>query len=94
MRSVEAPLVDDAWPLTSAQLLAAAKTKKSGAPGPDGWSGAEISHWPEHAWSIYLVLWNRWAQTDKWPLQLREYRHVFLPKRAQMEDSKALEALT
>ena len=92
LRAVGDPPGDEEWLLTPSQLLAAAKAKQAGAPGPDGWSGAEVSHWPEHAWSIYVVLWNRWAQNDDWPSQLREYRQIFLPKKAQVDDARELEA--
>ena len=48
--------------------------------GPDRWSCAEIHAWPEHAWHIYLDIWQRWASRDQWPAQLSSYRQVFLAK--------------
>ena len=58
------------WQLQASGLHAAASAKRDGAARPDGWSCAEIHAWPEHAWHIYLDIWQRWASRDQWPTQL------------------------
>ncbi|CAE7780219.1 ccdc135, partial [Symbiodinium sp. KB8] len=68
------------WQLQASGLHAAAAAKRECAVGPDRWSCAEIHAWPEHAWHIYLDIWQRWASRDQWPAQLSSYRQVFLAK--------------
>ena len=69
------------WVLTPEELRAAAASKSGGAAGVDGWSGDEISDWPTRAWSIFLQLWERWADRGEFPAVWRELRQIFFKKR-------------
>jgi hypothetical protein len=68
------------WQLTPEELLQAARKKTTESCGPDGWSAAEVCHWPIAAWRILLLLWERWIAANQFPEVWRHSRQVMLPK--------------
>lgn len=73
-------------------LHAAATAKPTGAAGPDGWSGAEISTWPLQAWICYSALLDRWMRQGIFPRAWRQLRQVHLPKEGGDDSGRIVKA--
>ena len=70
----------DSWKLTASELVAAARKKKTESAGPDGWTAAEVQHWPSRAWQIFSELWEKWVEVNQVPDVWRHSRQVMIPK--------------
>ena len=68
------------WMLNVDELVAVARQKKTESAGPDGWSAAEVRHWPPRAWQIFIHLWQSWVFRNEFPEVWRHSRQVMIPK--------------
>ena len=68
------------WKLNVDELVAVARQKKTESAGPDGWSAAEVRHWPPRAWQIFIHLWQSWVFRNEFPEVWRHSRQVMIPK--------------
>ena len=66
--------------LTAGNMAKAAAAKAGSTAGIDGWSGDEVSTWPEAAWAAFATLALRWFKRGRFPQVWSQSRQIHLPK--------------
>ena len=66
--------------ITPQELQIQAAQQRGKAPGPDGWSGDELSFWPAQAWIVFAALTNRWLNREETPNVWASVRQVHIQK--------------
>ena len=61
-------------------MAKAAAAKAGSTAGIDGWSGDEVSTWPEAAWAAFATLALRWFKRGRFPQVWSQSRQIHLPK--------------
>ncbi|CAE7396951.1 dlpC, partial [Symbiodinium sp. CCMP2456] len=80
------------WQQVTAEHMQRAFSQVQGSAGPDGWTAAEVKHFPAPCVALMHQLSLRWLQAGRLPRQLREVRMVNLPKSQKIKADHTLEA--